>query len=167
MSCTAVWTNVRNKSGMCYSPTDYRRCLPLGQTFASSGCGRCLFQDEDHSGSRPHSFLALRYMRSWRLRSGSEWSWTSGYMRRSSRRANVPSMRSAVVLNSCDNFLVTPTSISSETWVTQSSCDLGTFKFCAKLLLGCSRQISLFNAANFLLFLRVAISTGKVFLSDK
>ena len=42
----------------------------------------------------------------------------------------------------------------------QSSCDLGTFDFCAKLLLGCSSQFSLFNAAKFLLF-RVAISYGK------
>ena len=29
---------------------------PFGQNFASSGCRRCLLQDEDHSGSRPHSF---------------------------------------------------------------------------------------------------------------
>ena len=43
-----------------------------------------------------------------------------------------------------------------------SSCDLGTFEFCAKLLLGCSPQFSLFRAASFFLFL-VAISTGKVF----
>ena len=28
----------------------------LGQSFVWSGCGRCLLQDEDHSGSRPHSF---------------------------------------------------------------------------------------------------------------
>ena len=26
--------------------------------------GRCLLQDEDHSGSRPHSFPGLRHMRS-------------------------------------------------------------------------------------------------------
>ena len=31
----------------------------FGQTFASSGCRRCLLQDEDHSGSRPHSFPGL------------------------------------------------------------------------------------------------------------
>ena len=31
----------------------------LGQSFASSGCRRCLHQDEDHSGSRPHSFPGL------------------------------------------------------------------------------------------------------------
>ena len=31
----------------------------LGQSFVSSGCGRCLLQDEDHSGSYPLSFLGL------------------------------------------------------------------------------------------------------------
>ena len=41
-----------------------------------------------------------------------------------------------------------------------------TFEFCAKLLLGGSSQFSLFKAASFLLF-PVAISTVKVFLSDK
>ena len=28
----------------------------LGQSFVQSGRGRCLLQDEGHSGSRPHSF---------------------------------------------------------------------------------------------------------------
>ena len=28
----------------------------LGQSFCVAGCRRCLLQDEDHSGSRPHSF---------------------------------------------------------------------------------------------------------------
>ena len=36
----------------------------LGQSFASSGCGRSQHQDEDHSGSRPHSFPGLCQMRS-------------------------------------------------------------------------------------------------------
>ena len=31
----------------------------FGQSFASSGCRRRLLQDEDHSGSRPHSFPGL------------------------------------------------------------------------------------------------------------
>ena len=48
----------------------------LGQSFASSGCGRCLLQDEDHSGSRPHSFPGLYSMHSGtspeRFRSGPE-----------------------------------------------------------------------------------------------
>ena len=43
-----------------------------------------------------------------------------------------------------------------------SSCDLGTFKFSAKLLVRCSSQFSLFNGANFFLF-SIAISSGKVF----
>ena len=30
--------------------------------FVLSGCGRCLLQDEDHPGSRPHSFLDLCQM---------------------------------------------------------------------------------------------------------
>ena len=40
-------------------------------------------------------------------------------------------------------------------------CDLGVLEFSAKLLLGCSSKISLFNAASFLLPLRVAIFYGK------
>ena len=96
-----------------------------------------------------------------------EWPWISGFMRKSSRRANAPSMRFSVLLNSCDNFLVTLPSVSSETWIMQTSCDLGIFEFCAKLLLGCSPQFSLFKAASFLLFLRVAISIGEGHFSDK
>ena len=57
-------------------------------------------------------------------------------------------------------------SISSETWVIESSCDLGTFEFYAKLLPGFSSQFSLFKAASFFLF-RVAISTEKRILRDK
>ena len=91
-----------------------------------------------------------------------EWPWISGFVRKSSRRANAPSTRFSVLLNCCDNFLVTLPSISSETWVMLSSCDLGTFKFCAKLPLGYSLQFSLLKAASFLLF-RVAFSTGKAF----
>ena len=34
----------------------------LGQSFAPSGCGRCPLQDEDYSGSRPHSFPGLYRM---------------------------------------------------------------------------------------------------------
>ena len=92
-----------------------------------------------------------------RLRSRSGVPWSSGFMRKSSSRASAPSMRFSVLLNSCDNSLVTLSSISPETWVMQSSCDLGTFELCAKLLLGCSSQFSLFKATSFLLF-RVAIS---------
>ena len=94
-----------------------------------------------------------------------EWPWISGFMRKSSRRANATSMRFSVLLNSCDNFLVAPPSVSSKIWVLQSFCDLGTFGFCAKLFLGCFSQFPLFKAARFLFF-RVAISTGKASLSD-
>ena len=52
------------------------RGLILGQSFPSSGCGRCLLQDEDHSGSPGHSFSGLYWMRSGtspeRFRSGFE-----------------------------------------------------------------------------------------------
>ena len=41
-----------------------------------------------------------------------------------------------------------------------SSCNLGTFEFCAKLLPGCSSQVFLLNAVNFLLF-KVAFFYGK------
>ena len=46
-----------------------------------------------------------------------EWPWKSGFMRKSSSRASAHSMRFSVLLNSCDNFLVTLPSISSENWV--------------------------------------------------
>ena len=51
------------------------------------------------------------------LRSGSGIACNSGLMRKSSRRANAPSMRFSVLLNSFDNLFVTIPSISSETWV--------------------------------------------------
>ena len=41
-----------------------RRGHLLGQSFALSGCGGGPLQDEDHSGSRPHSFPGLNSMRS-------------------------------------------------------------------------------------------------------
>ena len=44
-----------------------------------------------------------------------EWPWSSGFMRKSSSLASAPSIRFSVLLNSCDNFLVTLSSISSET----------------------------------------------------
>ena len=95
-----------------------------------------------------------------------EWPWISGFMRNSSRGDEAPNVRFYVPLNSWDNFFVTLHSIFSETWLMQSSCDLGTFDFRAKLLLRCSSRFSLFNAANFLLFLRDTIFYGKVNVSD-
>ena len=89
-----------------------------------------------------------------------EWPWSSGLMRKSSNLANAPNIRFSVLLNSWDNFLVTLSSISSETWAIYSSCDLGAAEFWANLLLGCSSQFSSFKAASFLLF-RVAILREK------
>ena len=90
-----------------------------------------------------------------------EWLWISGFMRKSSMRDNAPNMRCSVLLNSWDNFLVILPSFSSETRVMYSSCDLGTFEICAKLILGCSWKLSWFNAASFFFLLRVAIFYAK------
>ena len=94
-----------------------------------------------------------------------EWPWISGFMRKSSRGDSASKMRFSVLLNSRDNFVLTPPSISSETWVMLSSCDLGTFDFCSKLLLGCSSQFSLFSDASFLFSSKLPFSTGKVMIS--
>ena len=50
----------------------------------------------------------------------------------------------------------------------QYSCDLGTFEFCAKLLLECSWQLSLLRAESLRLFLRnvYAFFYGKVIDRD-
>ena len=90
-----------------------------------------------------------------------EWPLIGGFKRKSFRRTSAPRMRLSVLLNSWDNFFFTLTSFSSETWVVVSSCDLGTFEFCAKLLLAFSSQFSLLRAASFRLFLKVAIFYGK------
>ena len=50
-----------------YRWKDGRNCgrgLPLGQSFASSGSARCSLHDEDHSGTRLHSFPGLCHVRS-------------------------------------------------------------------------------------------------------
>ena len=54
-----------------------------------------------------------------------------------------------------------------ETCVIKSSCDLVTLVFYARLLLGCSSQVSLLRAASFRLFLRVAIFYRKMTNSGK
>ena len=97
----------------------------LGQSFSSSGCRRRLLQDEDHSGIQQSlwdptlGFVPWFVLNAFRDVSGAvpEWPWISGFMRKWSRRANAPSMRFFVLLNSDENFLVTLPSISSETWV--------------------------------------------------
>ena len=92
----------------------------LGQSFALSGCGRGPLQVDDHSGSCPHRSLA-----SWLVFNGlreasgvaPEWPCSSGFARKSSRRAKAPSMRLSVLLNSFDNLFVSLPWISSKTWV--------------------------------------------------
>ena len=90
-----------------------------------------------------------------------EWPWFSGFMRKSSRLANAPSTRISVLLNSFDNFFVTLPSTSSETWVMQSSCDLGTFMFWAELRLASSSQFFLLTAASFFYSSELPFSTRK------
>ena len=134
----------------------------LGQSFVSSDSERCLLQVEDHSGSRSHSFPGLCYMRSgtspecFRGSPELEGSWEN----RQDGTARLE-MRFSVLLNSWENFFVTLPSISWETWLMESPCDLGTFEFCATLILVCSSQFYLFSAASFHLFSIVASSYGK------
>ena len=66
-------------------------------------------------------------------------------------------MRDSALLNSWDSFLVTLLSISSETCVIYSSLILGTDMFRDWPFLGCPSCVSLVTAANFRLFLNVAI----------
>ena len=65
------------------------------------------------------SFVPWLILNAFRDVSGAvpEWPWFSGFMRKSSRCANAPSMRFFDLLNSHDSFFVTLPSISSETWV--------------------------------------------------
>ena len=82
------------------------------------------------------------------------------FKRNSSNLERVPKMRDSVLLNTWDNFLVTLPSISSETCVIYSSLILGTDVFRDWPFLGCSSCVSLVTAANFRLFLNVAIFEG-------
>ena len=66
-------------------------------------------------------------------------------------------MRDSVLLNSWVSFLVTLPSISLETCVIYCSLVLGTDVFRDSPFLGCSSCLSLVTAANFRLFLDVAI----------
>ena len=67
-------------------------------------------------------------------------------------------MWESVLLNSPDSFSVTPSSISSKTCVIFSLLVLGTDVFRDWPFLGCSSCVSLLTAANFRLYLNVAIS---------
>ena len=95
----------RNFSGLTLRNRLFSRCViksrgqPLGQSCAQSGSERCPPQNEDHSGSRPHSFPGLYPMRSGmspeRFRSGPELA-----IRKSSRRDSPHKRRFSVLLNS-------------------------------------------------------------------
>ena len=79
------------------------------------------------------------------------------FKRNSSNLDRAPKMRDSVRLNSWDNFLVTLPPICSETCVIYSSLILGTDVFRDWPFLGFSSCVFLVTAANFRLFLNVAI----------
>ena len=79
------------------------------------------------------------------------------FKRNSSNLDRAPKMRDSVRLNSWDSFLVTLPSICSETCVIYSSLILGTDVFRDWPFLGFSSCVSLKTAANFRLFINVAI----------
>ena len=81
----------------------------------------------------------------------------SGFKKNSSNLDRAPKMRDYVLLNSWDSFLVTLPSISSESCVICSWLMLGTDVFRDWPFQGCSFCVSLATAANFRLFLNVAI----------
>ena len=86
-----------------------------------------------------------------------------GFKRKSSYLDSAPKMRDSVLLNSWDSYLVTLPSISWETWAIKSSVIPGAAEFFDRLFLGHS-CVSFAIAANFLLFLNVAIilEEGKI-----
>ena len=96
------------------------------------------------------------------------------FRRNSSNLDRAPKIRDSFLPNSWDSFLVTLPSTSSETCVIYSSLILGTDVFRDWPFLGCSSCVSLVTAANFRLFLNLAIflkgkcyadmKTGLVFL---
>ena len=55
-------------SAYCLMTHRWCRRRRLDQTFALSGCERSFLQDDDHSGSRPHSFPGLLHMHSGKSR---------------------------------------------------------------------------------------------------
>ena len=87
------------------------------------------------------------------------------FKRNSSNLDTARKMRDSVLLNSWDSFLLTLPSISSETCVIYSSLILGTDVFRDWPFLGLSSCVSLVTAANFRLFLNVAIFEGKMLRS--
>ena len=116
----------------------------LGQNFVQSGRGRCLLQDEGHSGSRPHSFPGWFSTFVFRNVPGTvlECVCICWFERNSSNLDRASEMRDSIRLNSWDSFLVILPSISSETCVIYSSLILGTDVFRDWPFLGCSSTYS-------------------------
>ena len=81
---------------------------------------------------------------------------TCGFRRNSSCFDRAPKIRDSVRLNSFESFLVTLPSISSETWEMYCWAISGSSVFCDWLFLVFS-GVSLETAANFSLFLKVAM----------
>ena len=119
---------------------------------------KTLFRDGGHSGNDPqlvpnfHSSF-FRYVSGTILESVR----TCVFKSNSSNLDRAPRMRDFVLLNSWDSFLVTLSAISSETCAIYSSLILGMDVFRDWPFLGCSSCVSLVMAANFCLFLNVAI----------
>ena len=80
-----------------------------------------------------------------------------GFNRNSVNLDRAHKMRDSVLLNSWDSFLVTLSSMSSETFVIYSSLILGKDVFRDWPLVGCSSCVSIVTVATFRLFLNVAI----------
>ena len=89
---------------------------------------------------------------------------TCGFRRNWLSLDKAPKMHDSVRLNFCESFLVTLPSISSETWVMYSPAISGLSVFCDWLFLVFS-GVPLETAANFLLFLSVAINQREKLVS--
>ena len=91
-----------------------------------------------------------------------------GFKTNSSNLHRAPKLRDSVLLISCDSFLVTLPSISSQACVIYFSLILETEVFRDWPFLGCASCFSLVTAANFRLFLKVSITLkGKCYAVKK
>ena len=119
--------------------------------------GQGSFRERSPVGSRLSESLFLNV-----LGTATEQVWTCGLRRNSSSLDKEPKMRDSVRLNSFESFLVTLPSISSETWKMYLWAIPRSSVFCHWLFLVLS-DVSLETAANFLLFLKVAMIMRKKF----
>ena len=147
---------------------NHRNCeeprLCLSQLNDGTDRRRVPLQDEDRSSWERSSFGSWFYTILFRKVPGTvpECVRICGFRRNSSNLDRASNMRDFVLLNSWGSFLVTLPSISSETCVIFSSLILGTDVFRDWSFLEFSACVSLVTAANFRLFLNVAI-----FLKEK